>query len=210
MIPYRPTPERIAQADRERNPNAKLSAYDVVAICDQLDAGHTNTDIAKRYGLVQTQVSHIRLGKQWSHLTRRSGRFKSFKHIEAAGLRVVIEDRLRAGACVSDIARDNGTSEAHVYRIARKMTGHQIGHTRPRSTLPDDTVRAILAAVTAGRRVAEVAAEFRTPIGTVYKIARGSRYSRITGRKPEPCPNGSGWRIGIKGINYLRSVPGAT
>lgn len=49
----------------ERNTKAKLTADDVIAIRLSAKSGR---EIAKDYGIQPTQVSHIRLRKQWKHV----------------------------------------------------------------------------------------------------------------------------------------------
>ena len=48
-----------------RNPKAKLTATDVLAIRSSLMTG---AQVARLYGIQPSQVSHIRLRKQWKHL----------------------------------------------------------------------------------------------------------------------------------------------
>jgi Autographiviridae endonuclease len=50
----------------EKNPSARLSIADVVAIKGRIEAGERNTDIARDYPVSHALVSSIRRGKAWS------------------------------------------------------------------------------------------------------------------------------------------------
>lgn len=50
----------------ENSPNSKLTASDIVAI--RASTGISQADLAKRFGVVQSQISAIRRGASWSHL----------------------------------------------------------------------------------------------------------------------------------------------
>lgn len=48
--------------------NAKLNDNDVRQIRRLLSSGMSQVDIAKKFGVTQTCISHIKLGKNWSHV----------------------------------------------------------------------------------------------------------------------------------------------
>ncbi len=52
----------------EDNPQAKLSVDQVVEIREMRDQGVTQRVVAQRFGISQTLVRHIMLGKAWRHL----------------------------------------------------------------------------------------------------------------------------------------------
>lgn len=53
-------PDRVPRGERVWN--HKLSARDVVSIRESSDTGH---DLAKKYGVSETVISNVRLGKSW-------------------------------------------------------------------------------------------------------------------------------------------------
>lgn len=52
-----------------RSPLAKLNDRQVVEILSLLDQNITQSEIAVKFGIERTQVSNIKTGKRWSHLT---------------------------------------------------------------------------------------------------------------------------------------------
>lgn len=54
-----------------KNPNTKITQQDVLALCAAFDAGESQYSIAARYGIKQSTVSAIVLGKNWGWLTGR-------------------------------------------------------------------------------------------------------------------------------------------
>lgn len=48
-----------------RNPRAKLTDQDVKDIRELVASGLTNVEIAKRYGVTHSMISHIRTGRSW-------------------------------------------------------------------------------------------------------------------------------------------------
>lgn len=48
---------------------SKLTDDDIKAIRRLLDEGWTQTKIATKFGVFQTMVSHIKLGRRWGHLS---------------------------------------------------------------------------------------------------------------------------------------------
>jgi hypothetical protein len=56
---------RDANKSGEKNPNAKLTKDDVLAIIAAVTGGETQTSVAKRYGISQTTVSALVRGKGW-------------------------------------------------------------------------------------------------------------------------------------------------
>jgi predicted XRE-type DNA-binding protein len=53
-----------------RNGSAKLTEQDVMKIKDLLAQGFSQTQIAKRFGVHQTNISEISLGRAWNHLNK--------------------------------------------------------------------------------------------------------------------------------------------
>ena len=52
--------------DGERNSRAKLSASDVSYIRSAMKAGVSQSDLAKRYGVAQSSISHLKTGATWA------------------------------------------------------------------------------------------------------------------------------------------------
>lgn len=53
-----------------RNGSAKLTEQDVMKIKDLLAQGFSQSQIAKRFGVHQTNISEISLGRAWNHLNK--------------------------------------------------------------------------------------------------------------------------------------------
>jgi hypothetical protein len=53
----------------ERHPNRKLSATDIRNIRERLADGETGSRLAEIYGVQGSQISRIKNGQQWGHLT---------------------------------------------------------------------------------------------------------------------------------------------
>lgn len=51
-----------------KQPNAKLTAADVIEIRRRLATGESQSSIAKAFGVARVTISGIKLGKRWSHL----------------------------------------------------------------------------------------------------------------------------------------------
>ena len=60
---------RGANQKGENNPSCKINAGTVLSILDAIRAGKNNKQIAAEYSVSHSQVSLIRLGKSWSHLS---------------------------------------------------------------------------------------------------------------------------------------------
>lgn len=56
-------------AQGELNSKAKLTAEDIALI---REAQGSQTDIAERFGVTQTTVSAIKVGRTWKHIPRRA------------------------------------------------------------------------------------------------------------------------------------------
>lgn len=52
----------------ENHGSSKLTAKDILLIREMLNAGEKQSDIAQHFGVCQTNISHINLGKSWSHV----------------------------------------------------------------------------------------------------------------------------------------------
>jgi hypothetical protein len=52
-----------------RNPSAKLNEEQVLEIINLLHQGLSAKEVASQFNLERTQVSNIKLGKRWSHIT---------------------------------------------------------------------------------------------------------------------------------------------
>lgn len=52
-----------------KNGRAKLSEDEVIAILSALASGENQAAIAERFGVAQSQVSNIKCGKQWAHIS---------------------------------------------------------------------------------------------------------------------------------------------
>lgn len=55
----------------ETNPNSKLSESTVLKIVAEIKRGKNNTEIAAEHPVTHSQVSLIRLGKSWRHVTSK-------------------------------------------------------------------------------------------------------------------------------------------
>ncbi len=62
----RKVPKRLFQPRGEESPFSKLSAEGVLEIRELVKGGYTQREIACRYGISQSRVSHIITGKAWS------------------------------------------------------------------------------------------------------------------------------------------------
>jgi len=62
----RKIPKRISQPRGEASHHAKLSAENVLEVKELSRIGHTQRDIASRYGISQSRVSHIITGRAWN------------------------------------------------------------------------------------------------------------------------------------------------
>lgn len=56
--------------------NVKLKESDIFEILKKLKDGKTNSDIAKEYGVRHQQISRIKNGKRWKHITTIKGDVK--------------------------------------------------------------------------------------------------------------------------------------
>ena len=56
----------------ERNPVHKLTTTNVLAILEAERQGFTRTEIARRFHVSGSLISHILLGRSWRHITHRS------------------------------------------------------------------------------------------------------------------------------------------
>jgi hypothetical protein len=52
----------------EQNGRAKITESDVLEIRSLIDAGHSQTEVAKKFNVHQTQVSRIYLRQSWRHM----------------------------------------------------------------------------------------------------------------------------------------------
>lgn len=57
----------------ENNPRSKLSEATVEMIIERIKKGRTNIEIARELPVTHSQVSLIRLGKSWRHVTEKLG-----------------------------------------------------------------------------------------------------------------------------------------
>ena len=82
---------------------AKLTNSDVLEIVQLINSGMRNTDIANIYGVTRSNISYIRSGKSWSHLTE--GLLKGVKRKEQVSQSTInwVSDQLSRGRTDADI-----------------------------------------------------------------------------------------------------------
>ncbi len=207
MQTYRPSDRDIEEADRRqaKNPRAKLTARQVLEICEQLDKGVDGVKLAKRYETTQTNIAAINVGTNWNRITRRRGRVQSAKKLTATQ-RQEIRQQFGTGVPAGRIAEAFGISLQHVYTVARAgdvPPPVPEGRERRRyAMVPRDRVKRIAEAVRAGESPQSIATREQLPVHQVTNIAAGRTHRAVTGFSYTPRAGGKGWRRGIPGRNF--------
>lgn len=102
----------------ERHHNAKLTAKDVKEILQLIAKRVPRAEIAKRYNVIETNVSYIASGKAWKHIPRpnltnkRVGSEKLLRHQV-----MQIRDSLAMGTTGAELARRYGVSDGAISMI---------------------------------------------------------------------------------------------
>lgn len=102
----------------------KLTKDDVLAI---LDSDETNVALGERFGVDESMISAVRLGKTWKHLTADRARRPGWRH--QAGVLTEADVRLirgATGARSKDLAQRFGVTESTISDVRSRRTWKHI------------------------------------------------------------------------------------
>ncbi len=124
--------DRVKRPRGERNGTSKLSEGDVVAMRRDRSEGATLSDLARRFGVTESNASSICRGKTWTHAggpvstsrsmvnRARGGRTGSAKLSETAVRR--IRERASRGVTYKAIASEYGVAAWTISNVVRRRT----------------------------------------------------------------------------------------
>lgn len=112
-----------------QNSKAKVTRAEVAEIRQQLGAGHSQSTIARRFNISQTNVSAISRRKTWGEIPGPAGRHNCVNHGEKNGRAKLTEPQIREirlkASSIKEQARHFGVSAVLITKIrSRKIWKH--------------------------------------------------------------------------------------
>jgi len=187
----------------DARPRVKLTREDVLEIVVRCETGETQKAVAADYPVSAAMVGRIMSGLNWSYVTGIEPHKPGYVRGEAAPSAKLTRNqvleivrRCRAGERYGSVAQDFpvdrdqissimcGASWAHVTGI-EGGNGPPRGSDKPGAKLTDADVLEIVRRHDAGEPQTHIARDYPVQQSTISKIVRGTRWSHVTGIRPE-------------------------